>query len=427
MPNGSIKLDTSARRAAILSVAAILCLTLTYFSAKWFFANTIASRAAIKQVADFAVGLAPADPQTHLASAVLHEKSFLPEDLPKSLAEYERAAALSPSDFRLWYELGKARERAGDARGAEFALRRALELAPNYSHVQWALGNFLLRQGKSEEAFTEIRKAAGGDKNYANPAVASAWQIYEGDLAELKRYVGDSAHLKAALAALLAREKRYDEALEIWNGLPETEKKTAFKASGEEIYQKMIEAKKYRDALQIYSQISESSEKTYALGRIANGGFESDVNLENPGVFEWQIAGGVEPQIGIDNTQKHGGNLSLAFIFKTADGKGFRSVQQTAAVEAGKKYTFEVFYKADLKAPATLRWEIADAGDGKILASTDALSANADWTALKTDFLTGATTEAVNVRLARADCNSTLCPISGRVWFDDFSLSAAGQ
>jgi tetratricopeptide (TPR) repeat protein len=252
MATKSIKLNTTTWRI-IVPILAVVCVISTYFFVKWFFANTIASRAIYKEIADFAVGLAPSDPQTHLASAVLYEKTFLPDDLSKSLAEYEEAVALSPYDFRLWFELGKARERNGDTQSAEIALRKALELAPNYSQVQWTLGNFLLREGKSDEAFVEIRKAAEGDKKFANPAIAGAWLLFQGDVVQIKKYVGDSVNLKAAFASALAREKRFDEALEIWNSLSEDARKTDFKSNGDEIYQKMLEAKKYRAALQLYS------------------------------------------------------------------------------------------------------------------------------------------------------------------------------
>lgn len=422
MTTKSIILNPTVSRF-VIPILAVICVIFAYGFAKWFFANTIASRAIYKEIADFSVGLAPNDPQTHLVSAILHEKTFLPEDLPISLAEYEKAVALSPFDFRLWFELGKARERNGDTEGAEKALRKALELAPNYSQVQWSLGNFLLRQGKSEEAFIEIRKAAEGDKVFANPAVASAWQIFQGDTVQIKKYVGDSANLKAAFASILAKEKRFDDAFEIWNSLPETTRKNEFKSNGDEIYQKMLEAKKYRSALQIYSQIAESDEKKFALGKITNGSFEAE-NPKTPGVFEWQIAEGVEPQVGIDNTQKHSGNISLKLIFNNSDGKAFRSISQSVAVEANKKYVFETFYKSELKTATTVKWEIIDAADGKVLTSTEAIAANADWTSLKTEFVAPETTEAITIRLVRIGCNSTLCPITGKIWFDDFSLDS---
>jgi tetratricopeptide (TPR) repeat protein len=421
MATKSIKLSPTTVRV-IIPILTIICVIVVYFFAKWFFANTIAGHADIKQVADLAVDLAPNDPEAHLSSAILYDKSFLFTDLPKSVAEYEQAVALSPYDFRLWFELGKAHERNGDAQGAEAALRKSLELAPNYSQVQWTLGNILLREGKSDEAFAQIRQAAEGDRNFANPAILSAWQIFQGDTAQIKNYVGNSVNLRAAFASVLAKEKRFDEALQIWNSLPEVLKKNDFKATGEEIYQKMTEAKKYRAALQIYSQISDSDDKKSALGKITNGSFEVET-AKTPGVFDWQIADGVEPQIGVDDTQKHGGNISLKLIFDNVDGKAFRNISQTIAVESNKRYVFETFYKTELKTSATLRWEIVDASDGKLITATEQIAANTDWANLKAEFFVPETTEAVTIRLVRVNCASALCPISGRVWFDDFSLN----
>jgi tetratricopeptide (TPR) repeat protein len=421
MATKSIKLSPTTTRV-IIPILTIICVIVVYFFAKWFFANTIAGHADIKQVADLAVDLAPNDPEAHLSSAILYDKSFLFTDLPKSVAEYEQAVALSPYDFRLWFELGKAHERNGDAQGAEAALRKSLELAPNYSQVQWTLGNILLREGKSDEAFAQIRQAAEGDRNFANPAILSAWQIFQGDTAQIKNYVGNSVNLRAAFASVLAKEKRFDEALQIWNSLPEVLKKNDFKATGEEIYQKMTEAKKYRAALQIYSQISDSDDKKSALGKITNGSFEVET-AKTPGVFDWQIADGVEPQIGVDDTQKHGGNISLKLIFDNVDGKAFRNISQTIAVESNKRYVFETFYKTELKTSATLRWEIVDASDGKLITATEQIAANTDWANLKAEFFVPETTEAVTIRLVRVNCASALCPISGRVWFDDFSLN----
>lgn len=417
----SIKIETLAGRAILAAAGLIFLICASYF-VRWYFGNSIAAHTDYREVADLAVRLAPGDPQTHYASAVLSGKVFLPEDLAKSLGEYEKAAALAPRDFRVWQGLGTARERGGDRAGAELALRKALELAPNYSQVQWTLGNILLREGKTDEAFTEIRRAVEGDLTFAGPAIVAAWQVSGGNLAQVKQNLGDSKQLNPALAIFLAGQQRFDEALEIWNAIPEEEKKTTFKETGEQLYGKMLAAKKFRDAWLIRSQIGGANEEQTSIGQIANGGFEHEIKTKDAGIFEWQIADGVKPQIGLDNVQKRSGNRSLVIVFNSPDGKDFRGVSQTVVVEAGKNYRFETFYKSDLKTSAALDWEIADAADGKILATTGASVSNADWTGLKAEF-TAPANEAVTIRLAREACKSIVCPISGKIWFDDFSIS----
>lgn len=418
----SIKLENAAWRI-VLPLAALIFLTAAYFVVKWCFANAVAAQGASRELTEMMTEWAPSDPQTHYALAVLNQRTFLPDDFEKSLIEYEEATALSPNDYRLWVELGKARERNGDSIEAEKALRKALELAPNYAVVQWTLGNILLRQGKTEEAFVEIRKAVEGDSKYAAPTVSTAWAIFDGDIAQIRQNLGDSAQINSALALFLVKQKDYENALAIWSALPENEKKTTLRKNGEEIFNEMIAAKKYRAALQIQKQISESETEGFAVGKVFNGGFELNEKLSAKSVFDWQYGDGSQPQIGVDNQQKRGGNLSLVLVYNASDGNLTRTISQIIAVEAGKRYVFEAFYKSNLKTSTTFKWEIVNVSGEKVLAATEAVLPSADWTSLKTEFTAPENAEAIGIRLARDVCKSTPCSVSGRIWFDDISIN----
>lgn len=418
----SIKLETSAFRVVLLIVA-VACLTAVFFFVRWCFANAISSQAVDKDLAATLTNLAPDDPQAHFALAVLSEKTFLSEDLPKSLAEYEKATALAPNDYRLWLALGKSRELNDDRAGAELAFRKAMELAPNYSQVQWTLGNVLLRQGKTDEAFAQLRTAAENDARFAGQTISIAWQFSEENLAQVRQYLGESPKINVALVSFLAKQKRFDEALEIWNTVPAEEKSTIFKLNGEELFRELLAAKRFREAFEIQAQTGAADAANFTVGKISNGGFETDVKTKDASIFEWQIEDGLQPQIGFDDVQKRGGNRSLVIVFNSTTGKEFRGLTQTVAVVSGKNYKFEAFYKSALRATATLRWEILDAADGKVLATTDKTSAESDWKILQTQFSVPAATQAVTVRLARENCKTGFCPITGKIWFDDFSIN----
>ena len=416
-----LKVETALQRTVLLVVGAF-CLVGVYFFAKWELANTITTKAAYKEVAEAAVQMAPSDPQARYVWAGLLEKTFLPEDLPRSVAEYEQAAALSPHNFLMWLALGKARGRSGDQAGAETALRKAQELAPDYAQIQWTLGNVLLRENKTDEGFSQLRRAAAGDANYTNPVVLAAWQNFDGDLAKVRQSVGDSPPVNSALAVFLAKQKRFDEALQVWNSLPADGRNTDFKANGQELYNQFAAAKKFNQAQRLAAQINDPKTNEFAAGQFYNGGFETDVKMQNAGLFEWQIADAAQPQIGYDTGQKHGGERSLALVFNSTDGRDFRAVSQIVTVEAGKNYELTLFYKSDLKTTANFVWEIADAADGKPLAATQPTEAKiADWTKLSAKFTANAA-EAVNVRLSRVPCKNGICPTTGRILFDDFAL-----
>lgn len=413
MPDNSIQLTTSGRRAAAYS-AAVLAIVVGLAVAASQFADTIASRAAYKEIAAFAVRIAPSNPRTHSAHARLLEKTFYPEDLPRSLEEYEAAVALSPHDFQLWLDLGRARSRSGDDPGAETALRKARELAPNYAQASWALGNFLLRQGKEDEAFGLIRLASDADPTLANPAIANAWQVYEGGAATVRKIAGDSPNLRAALAAFLAREGRFDDSVGVWSSLSESQRAVEFKAQGDEILREMLNAKRFRDAAGI-------SGGRFQIGKADNGGFENPVSLQSPSVFEWKLPNGTSPQVAFDEAQKHSGSRSLVLVFAEDSGPSGAIVGQTVAVEPNRHYSVRGFYRSDLKAAATLRWDVVGA-DSKVIASTPSLEAKTDWTEFRISFTVPDGTDGVTLNLVRADCKTAICPISGRVWLDDIDL-----
>lgn len=418
----SIQLNGFALRSLLL-ISALLCVLAVYFVVKWGLADTLATQTQAAEIAEFAVELSPDNPKTHYSLAALRERTFLNEDFQKALAGYERAVSLAPNDFRLWFDLGKARDQNGDQKGAEKAYRRALELAPNYSRVHWALGNLLLRQGKTEEAFAEIRRAAANDPSYANPAVGVAWQFYDGDVPTISEKIGDSMPIKAALSNFLASQKRFDESFALWNELSAEDKRTTYKTDSEALLNSLVATKNYRDALNVYTQITQFDGDRPEIGKITNGGFEADIKTGSAAnLFDWLIADGLQPQILFDATQKHGGSRSLVIVFKSMNGQDFRAIQQPVVVESEKHYRFEAYVRSELETPATLKWEIVDLSDEKILASTEALPNNSDWMPLAAEFDTTRSTQAVMIRLVRVPCPVSMCPINGKVWFDDFSL-----
>lgn len=98
-------------------------------------------------------------------------------------------------------------------------------------------------------------------------------------------------------------------------------------------------------------------------------------------------------------------------------------MSQLVPVEPGQSYSFSVAYRSELGTKATMRWEVLDAVDSKPLASTQVLGDRSDWTELRSEFTVPSNSEGIVIRLVRTGCASTVCPISGKVWFDDVVIS----
>ena len=203
-----IPIDSGVSRALLISSRRFR-LAVAAVSAKWGMGNTLATRSQEKEVTDLGVTLAPDDPLARLSHAAVLEKTFDMNDIAGSLREYETAAAMSPHDFRLWLGLGRdasvtvtvpvPNERSDAASRSPPELSRAL---------RWALGNLLVCEGRTDEGFAEIRKAADSDTAFAAPAVAAAWLAFDGDVDAVSRACSAAARTRARTRQVSRRSRQ---------------------------------------------------------------------------------------------------------------------------------------------------------------------------------------------------------------------------
>lgn len=416
-----IRLSTAPLRL-ILGVAAIVCLTLTYFSAKWHFANGVAptfdrTRPESPMVANWLTEVAPSDPSVRMAAAVTFERTFDMNDLDRSMHEYAEATIASPNNYLIWLGLARSRNLNGDTAGAEAALKRSLELAPNYAAVQWAYGNFLVRQGSTGEGFELMAKAAAANSEYAASAATTALQLFDGDVKRALAELGESDATNAALQSALVKAERFDDAVEAWSRLSDDAKKVRYRQASDKLAADLTVAKRFALASTVYPALNGT--EPAVSGKLSNGGFEGGIKMREAPIFEWQIADGVSPQIGLTKDKPHSGENALLFVFNSFDTAAFRSVSQMVLTKPAATYELSGFYRSDVKTAASLRWEVADAATTGTLARTDGLAAAATWTAFTVRFIAPAGSEAVIVRFTRDGCTGGSCPTNGSIAFDD--------
>lgn len=415
-----IKTDGPVSRV-VLTVAVIGCLGAMWFFGKWSFANAVSAGADLPEIADLMIGLAPSDPQTHFAAAVLRERTFDPDDAAVSLAEYEASAALTPNNYLPWLAIGKARERAGDTLGAESAFKRALLLAPNYADVKWAYGNWLIRSGRTGDGFALIREAVAGKPDLLPPATSLAMQLFDGDAGRVRASIGDSPDISAALAGYFLGQKDLDGAAREWERMGPAVSDEKYRQLGENLAAQLAAGGRFRLAGKTMSAIAGAAGNFVGVGQLSNGDFEAPVKLRDARLFEWQIGAGADPQAGVSEGQPHSGRFSLLLIFNTMQAADMRQIAQTVAAEPGAAYAVEGYFRSELKGAVAL--EVADANDGKSLVRSAPFGPQAEWTRFRVEFQVPTTADGVIVRLVRDGCVSSVCPVSGKLWIDDISMT----
>lgn len=428
MPEQLIQVKATMPAKLMMLAVVTLGLVSSWFVVRGYIGNTIAEYFQAEdrriETAQLAVAMAPKDPFTHWRLANLIQKELPPDQLSRSVAEYEKAVSLSPNDYRLWMDLGAALEEAGEAEKAEKALRQAVKLAPSYAYPRWLLGNLLLRFDRYPEAFAELRLASEGNREFQSQLFNVAWQLNKDDFESLKSAIGNTPETHAQFSKYLVERGRFDEGLRLWNTLTAIEKRES-RSTSDSIISSLIQSKRYHQAVEIWNDVAPGVSYRAESGHIIDGGFEEGVAHGPQAVFGWQVQPTSQLQIGIDAGQGHSGNRSLRIFFQVRSHVDEIKVAQLVPVEPDSQYDFECYVKTDkLQSAATPIVFIVDAGAFTSLATSDAVADGSNnWQRVALSFKTGAKTEAITIKVDRASCGENqICPIFGTVWYDDFNL-----
>lgn len=429
MPQELIHLTTRRRTARVLMVLFLIASGVwCYFVLSWYLGNMFAENLNAGDrdldVALMAKSLAPNDPLVHWRLAVVSQSRLPFNQIGEAIAEYEKAVSLSPNDYRFWTALGVAYEQAGDHDKGERALKRAVSLAPSYGQPHWFLGNLLLRRGRYDEAFSELRLASDAYKEFRPQLFTFLWAIYGTDFDSLSRAVGTDGATRAEFSLYLLKQKRFTEGLRLWSTLSATEK-TANKSTADAIVTTLLSAQRYYDTMNVWNDIAPNSQSRAAVGEVLDGGFEQAITYGPEMAFAWQVKNAPQMQIGIDPSHAHSGNRSLRLIFQVRARLTSINASQLVAVAPDTEYQLE-FYRKSLKleSGATPVIQVSNPTNGAVLAASDgAANGDSDWERVSLSFKTPPQSEAVMISIARGACLDTeFCPIFGTVWYDDFSF-----
>lgn len=379
--------------------------------------SAYAARSSQLQAADAAVGLSPRDAQNHLIRGGVLQANG---DLSAAVAEYSRAVSLRPDDYVLWLTLAHARELNGDKEGAIAAATQAVGLAPRYAKPHWQLGNLLVRAGRVDGGFSELRVAGASNSALLPAFIDLAWRLSAGNV----QYV------------LQATEPRDPEAYKALADYFKKRGKTAeaiamFKAAGDEVgnaiakqrsdyLAELLAAKQFKDA---YSLWAIEHPPDPDIPPMFDPGFEEESDLDEPG-FGWRAGDKAEQvHLSLDPLDPNEGRFSLQVLFNGNSDPAQPLLSQL--VPAAPRTHYQLRFAArtrEIVSGGLPGVEVVDPGSGQVLGQSGALpQTSGGWRDYTIDFTTPETTEAIQIKLQRGPCGSP-CPIFGSLWLDKFFL-----
>lgn len=343
-------------------------------------------------------------------------------DLDRAERAAERAAGLSPYDFRWRLILASVKEAKGDRAAAEAALREALRLAPNDRDVHYRLANVLLRQGKLAAAIEEFRVAIDKNPEVMPGAIDLLWQVSHGNVEAVETITGNDPKRRLQLAQFLVRQSRVAEAATIFRGIDRTTRLASLESAN--LLNALIGANNIAIAHDLW--VSLVSDAGTPAPLVYNGGFEADI-LKNFSQFDWMLGRNEYARLNIDRAVAHAGSRSLKVEFVGRDTTVLGDeIRQLVAVRPGARYRIECYIKSEgLVTPEGPRVVVTDRG-GTWIASSDAVAEGTnEWKPYGFEFVAPAASDAaVYVSVKRRPQFSYDNPTKGTVWFDDFKLEA---
>lgn len=410
------KIFESVVSAATACIAVIVCCAAFYIAFRTGFARLYNERAALNgsvAISEKAIQYNSLDPLVfETRGLILSEEGSYAE----AVKNFETATKLRPKDYYLWLELAQAHEDAGNIQAAMKNYERAVELAPYYATPRWLFGNYLLRLGKIERAFKEMRLAVTSDSSLFPMFLDIAWSIAQEDVEKVINLTQPQNDFeKLQLAKFFVSQKQIEAALTMYR-LINTQ---TFVEERNFLVKDLLLQKEYTAAYEVQFG------KPFSQTSLTNGGFEQSFDSDEEG-FNWYAVKWIPTlSFSLDTHKPYDGIKSLLVEFKGELSSEKIVLKQIVPVNPNSVYQLSFATRSQKLLSAGLPLiQISDAdNEKKILASSSELQTDvSDWKIHTIGFKTDAQTRAVVVGLRKEKCTVQPCPIVGRLWLDSFIL-----
>ncbi len=413
-----ISLNSASRRRLAIGAAAALCLLYLFLAGRLFAGSFFGERAELASLRR-AAALDPwnADYRNHLGRYY----ALVARDPEAAIPPYRAAVQLDPHSARYWFDLASAYQVLGDITNQTSALEHAIQADPTTPDVAWEAANFYLVQGDDAKALREFRVVLQNEPTLANPAVQFCWRINPDVDVLLRDVIPPRSEAYLAFLSLLMRKEETAATAKVWAAMVATPQPFELRYV-KDYLQYLFNHKDVDQARLVWQQAAPRYGLTAYVpsghNLIVNGDFSLDVLN---GGFDWQYDKQPSVTLNLDPSDFHSGRRSLLITF---DGPGVTDagIRQFIAVQPNTSYDFSAYYKnGEIEGAGAPHFTIQDAYTREIFYDSDELKEAGFWKSATGEFTTGTDTKLVILHIRRLPEGS---PIRGKLWVDDFRLTA---
>jgi len=419
-----LRLSSNAERRVLLAVSFAVALVLSYFSIR----SALAAHYADLETAEGyerAVRLEPADPQNWYLLGRYWQFNLEEQDTARAIRAYLSALSANPASWESWLDLATAYESEANIDAARDAFLHAKKVYPLSAEVSWRYGNFLLRQGELDPAFSQMRLAVQADPKRAAEAFSRALHAGSGVETILDRVLPPIPEAYLQVIWDQTTDRHTDNALKVWNRLPPLHPRLSlndsFSLVGALMAEKRIgEASRAWDQAVEFAGLADLESPPGSL--LWDGGFESNIF---GGGFSWMFSPGIrDVQVVIDAHEKHSGNRSLRLTFDGNSNINYSGACHYVPIEPSTAYLFSAWLKTRaLTTDQGLRFQLRSLNSQfPATANTSDVHGTAPWTRIELPWTSAKDVHELQVCLVRLPSEQDDNKIQGAVWVDDVAL-----
>jgi tetratricopeptide (TPR) repeat protein len=419
-----LRLSNPAQRGALVAVAFVLALSLSYFSirnGRAVYLSSLETPEAYQR----ATQLEPGDARNWYLLGRYWQYNLEDPDAARAIRAYRSALSFDPHSADTWLDLGAAYESEGNLTAARDAFLHAKKAYPLSAEVSWRFGNFLLRQGELQPAFAEIHHAVEADPKRGAEAFSRCLRV-EPDVEKIL----DQAlpPIRDAYVDVIwdqTTDGHTENALKVWNRLvsihPRLPMQEVFSLVGSLWANNQIaEASRVWEQAAMLAGMSDLQGPPGSV--LWDGSFESGVT---GGALSWRLPEGLrDVQISFDSHEKHSGNYSLRLMFYGKSNLSLNNICHYVAVTPSTAYRFSAWIQTRaLTTDQGLRFQMQSLGtrDGSVVVTPD-VRGSEPWTRVEVPWSSGKDVQSMQVCLVRFPSDQADNKIQGTAWVDDVAL-----
>src|ERR1700686_1288251 len=213
-----VSLSSAAARGALVGVALAIAAYLSYFSVRTARATYYTETETLYGF-ERATQIEPGDARNWYLLGRYLQYSFEDANPQRAISSYRKSLEIDPHATSTWLELAATYEAESNDVAARNAFINAKKAYPLSPEVSWRYGNFLLRQGELEPAFTEMRHAVEVDPGRAAEAFSRSLRAGSSIETALDRVLPPNSEAYIDVIWDQTTDRHPGNALKVWDRL----------------------------------------------------------------------------------------------------------------------------------------------------------------------------------------------------------------